>query len=71
MNIQQSETNLLSDDELDAVAGGIRNDPLTTAVRIAELAPSIATSKALGNAPGVIYSSSTVVTTMGGGLGFA
>ncbi len=48
MNTQNVEINLLSDDELDAVAGGIKNDPPTTHTKLIEFATEIANTKALG-----------------------
>lgn len=38
----------LSDEALDAVSGGIKNDPQTTATKLLELAPQISATKALG-----------------------
>jgi hypothetical protein len=48
MNIKPGETTALSDEALDAVSGGIKNDPRTTATKLIELAPEINATKALG-----------------------
>jgi hypothetical protein len=48
MNTQNVRTSLLSDDELDAVVGGIKNDPPTTHTKLIEFATEIANTKALG-----------------------
>jgi hypothetical protein len=72
--VEQQETamntqiNLLSDDQLNAVSGGIKNDPLTTHTKIVEMGPQIAAAKKLGNLPGGIYVGNTA-TTAGGPLG--
>ncbi len=44
----KTQINLLSDDELDAVAGGIKNNSPTTQTKLIELATEIANTKALG-----------------------
>jgi hypothetical protein len=48
MNTKPIETTALSDDTLEAVSGGIKNDPQTTATKLIELAPQINATKALG-----------------------
>jgi hypothetical protein len=60
------EINLLSDNELDAVAGGIRNDPDRTAMVQREYASAIAASKGLGDTPGGIYVDNTATTDYAG-----
>jgi hypothetical protein len=47
MNMER-EINLLSDDKLDVVAGGLKNDPPTTKTIRIEYAGEIANTKALG-----------------------
>jgi hypothetical protein len=53
------EINLLSDNELDAVAGGWKNDPLRTWSIKVESAAAIAASKGLGKTPGGDYVGNT------------
>jgi hypothetical protein len=60
------EINLLSDNELDAVAGGWRNDPLRTWSILVESASAIAASKGLGDTPGGVYVGNTATTDQAG-----
>jgi bacteriocin-like protein len=60
------EFNLLSDNELNAVAGGIWNDPERTAMIKREYASAIAASKGLGNTPGGDYVGNTATTDKAG-----
>jgi hypothetical protein len=48
MNTKPDETTALSDAALDAVSGGIKNDPLTTHTKLVEYGDQIAATKALG-----------------------
>jgi hypothetical protein len=60
------EINLLSDNELDAVAGGIWNDPARTAMIKREYASAIAASRGLGKTPGGDYVGNTETTDQAG-----
>ena len=50
-----TQINLLSDDQLNAVSGGIKNDPLNTHTKIVEMGPQIAAAKKVINISGGIY----------------
>jgi hypothetical protein len=58
--------NLLSDNELDAVSGGMWNDPERTLMVQREYASAIAASKGLGDTPGGIYVGNTATTEKAG-----
>jgi hypothetical protein len=60
------ETNLLSDSELDAVAGGMWNDPERTLMVQREYASAIAAAKGLGDTPGGLYVDNTATTERAG-----
>jgi hypothetical protein len=60
------ETNLLSDSELDAVAGGMWNDPERTLMVQREYASAIAAAKGLGDTPGGLYVGNTATTAKAG-----
>jgi hypothetical protein len=60
------EINLLSDNELDAIAGGWRNDPLRTASIEREYAWATAASQGLADTPGGIYVGNTATTGRAG-----
>ncbi len=62
-----TQIDLLSDDQLNAVSGGIKNDPLNTHMKLVELGPMIAASKGMDTTGGV-YVGNTA-TTEGGPLG--
>jgi hypothetical protein len=48
MATEKADNKPLSDEALDAVSGGIKNDPLTTHTKLIENAPQINATKALG-----------------------
>jgi hypothetical protein len=60
------EINLLSDNELDAVAGGLWNDPMRTAMIKIEYAFAKAASEGLGQTPGGYYVGNTATTAQTG-----
>ena len=55
---------LLSDDQLNAVSGGIKNDPLTTATKLVEFSSQIAAAKGMDTTGG-IYVGNTFTTEHG------
>jgi len=60
------EINPLSDNELDAVVGGMWNDPERNLMVQREYASAIAASKGLGDAPGGLYVGNTATTSNAG-----
>jgi bacteriocin-like protein len=60
------EINQLSDNELDAVVGGVWNDPERNLMVQREYASAIAASKGLGSAPGGLYVGNTATTASAG-----
>jgi hypothetical protein len=61
----KNEINLLSDNDLDAVAGGMWNDPERTLMVQREYASAIAAAKGLGDTPGGVYVGNTATTEKG------
>jgi hypothetical protein len=64
MNTRNVEINILSEDELNAVAGGWKDDPHLDASRLVALGPIIANSKGMDTTGG-LYAGNTATTSSG------